>query len=732
MHKTNRKAQSGRNLNRHRCRRAFLNNQKGTLLIALIMVMVLFGLLGAGLVSIFTSSNLNPISGNFAQRAYYNAESGIRFVKARYRSNGDKTIFTDTYSSFQTITLPDGGTVKVKTATLTPSSVLTTTTTAVGTGTSLAVASTTGFSTPVGFFRIGTDPNSTIYRYTGISGLTLTGIYPSTGTVASGATITTVQQTMFTSIGSFGNGFWTVSRTVVNQWPLSGTPGVAPAGAPPVPSVETGLDVNKWEISNATKIAAIGWGSLQNYADDGQLIAPDPFATSWGTFRYDNDGGCDGGGAIQVILGLDRFFLPYNYDFHAARNASSNQTLSYDAQTKIKIDGTLTNQFLAGLSVRAKSHPRFLLADVVDQFGVSYAMGHNWKFNLPDDVNPYLVFWRSVGNDFKLIAYKKLTAADGVVESFPGFYDSMNDTNGWTAENEKGVINGKMWEIVSPGSSYYHDASTSRYVNTIPDHSGSYLNRDWITNLVRAIPFPVGNPTATVSFWHKKGTYFHVSAYAYFQFDYEGDGTWDDLTAMQFTPGTSWTQASHTFTGNFGPNTKMRFRIKVLNGGRADFYVDQLAITVPNRLTITCGATLGIRVREKTSPRRNEFEIFFGSLADNGTGANTCATDINRAANALNQASWLPSSPINMLSSTNDKFTLASSDPSDTYASTNPWYWWYDTDGNYTNLGTGGGIGGVSTIAQGNTRTLEDGCQYTLETGGTLEPYAVITLVQIR
>ena len=147
------------------CRQhTFRNGQKGALLVVLIITMVVLSLLSGGIVYIFYSSTLNPVSGNYAQRAYYNAEAGFRYVTALYRVAGDKTVFNQ-YATPQTITLPgDGGTVAVSVTTPTTFA----TATAAVSGSNLVLSGINGTFPPApGFFT--KSGYSTVYRYTGIN-----------------------------------------------------------------------------------------------------------------------------------------------------------------------------------------------------------------------------------------------------------------------------------------------------------------------------------------------------------------------------------------------------------------------------------------------------------------------------------------------------------------------------------------------------------------------------------
>lgn len=201
-----------------------LQGQKGALLIVLIVTMVILSTLSAGLVYVFSSSALNPISGNYAKQAYYNAEAGFHYVTALYRASGNKTVFA-AYATPQTIALPGGGTAKISVAGLTGTYTPATATAALN-GSNLVLSAVTGTfpSAPGSFIKDG-DPK--LYRYTGkttdVSGNTiLTGIIPA---ISSGGTINTIEQAEITSVGTYGSSLWTASRTVKYTWPLTASGG---------------------------------------------------------------------------------------------------------------------------------------------------------------------------------------------------------------------------------------------------------------------------------------------------------------------------------------------------------------------------------------------------------------------------------------------------------------------------------------------------------------------------
>jgi len=68
-----------------------VSNQRGSVLIGLIMTMVILGVLSASILSLTTTSTFEHVAGNSAMRAYFLAESGYRYVAGQFLNAGDET-----------------------------------------------------------------------------------------------------------------------------------------------------------------------------------------------------------------------------------------------------------------------------------------------------------------------------------------------------------------------------------------------------------------------------------------------------------------------------------------------------------------------------------------------------------------------------------------------------------------------------------------------------------------
>jgi Tfp pilus assembly protein PilX len=64
-------------------------NNKGNVLVGLVVTMLIFAVLAAGMVSLTSTSTSNQVTANSTARAYYLAESGFRYAASEYLNTGD-------------------------------------------------------------------------------------------------------------------------------------------------------------------------------------------------------------------------------------------------------------------------------------------------------------------------------------------------------------------------------------------------------------------------------------------------------------------------------------------------------------------------------------------------------------------------------------------------------------------------------------------------------------------
>jgi prepilin-type N-terminal cleavage/methylation domain-containing protein len=82
----------------HRKRSPVVSNNRGNVLVGLVVTMLIFAVLAAGMVSLTSTSTSNQVTSNSTARAYYLAESGFRYAASRYLNTGDFDIDGETIS----------------------------------------------------------------------------------------------------------------------------------------------------------------------------------------------------------------------------------------------------------------------------------------------------------------------------------------------------------------------------------------------------------------------------------------------------------------------------------------------------------------------------------------------------------------------------------------------------------------------------------------------------------
>lgn len=390
MHNSMNKYLSTRLFHSYGCSRTIRNGQRGALLITVIIAMIILSSLGGAMVYFFSSSVLDPVFSNFSQRAYYAAESGMRYAVSMYRNSsplmakdqfinllntGGGTIITFVNNGEAKLTARDNG--GGGTPTNSGANAQT-----IATGGSLTVESPSNFPATNGFFQI--TGRTGYFRYKEKSGNNLQMISgPGLPfTVDAGTVITSpADQVSVTSKGFFPlAGIFGMSRTVQYGWVLSGTPPGGPA-APPL------LD-------------------LPN------LVANNPFGNSadLGRFVTENVGGLaitvaqTTGGNAEAVLG----YSGSNPDPFLVAWQNAGNFLSYDMQIKIATgvwdgaafdktsDGTnsvASKGYIAGLTFRSKgTNP-----GQWQQYGLDFAKYNQANNNFQPTMSPKLYPTRPQG-----------------------------------------------------------------------------------------------------------------------------------------------------------------------------------------------------------------------------------------------------------------------------------------------------------------------------------------------
>lgn len=656
----------------------FYSNQKGSLFVGLIITMLILGTLGGAMVYVFGSSTFENVVGNFARRAYYAAESGMRFAVATYRNPFATNPETDFANlSGQTISFPNNSsatltiqeTVSID-ATTTVDSAQT-----INAGGNLTVASATSFPDKNGFFQI--KDVTGYFRYKQRVGNELQLI---TGpglprNILAGTEITVPKdQYSVISKGTYQiGGIFGVSRTVEYGWVLSGR-GTGTSGDPVAPA----FDPTKWDIDRTRTNPRTG--ITEYFSGPG---------ASWGSMTYNTTEG-----AIQVwsttSAAQNRFILGYNTQFFYDEWIRQNNYLTYDIQTKVKtwneVEKLHLYNYMAGLSFR-------LWGDSAnyDAFNASFAQGTTSPFSLPTALDPYIIFWRdsSQGQKRELLAYKMLTGANGLIIDPSNPTVLFSESLASSDPLETGTLSFNYWT-----SAGWNPVQTADVAHPDFARTGFAANEVVGTKILTLIE-PWNVPlTSYLTFWHKAA--FSPSMTGYVDISADNGVTWITLKTFtsNYSTGGIWAKVPAiseppiSLGVAYPASVKVKFRLENKGGDpkAGTWEVDDVSIvTFENKPYLRDWSTILVRIKELTTPstpstyfaadeRVNEIEIFYGTTTQNGDVTVTPPTplDNNRLANPRCvptydgsgnlipcKGNW-PPAVLNTLESTDDKFTLVS------------------------------------------------------------------------
>lgn len=95
---------------------ALPRSQKGGVLIGLIVTMVIFGFIGAAMISLTNTSTFSQIGGHTSQKAYYLAEAGMRYAASEFLAATDEIAKDDVLEALndETFTMGDDGEFRLK------------------------------------------------------------------------------------------------------------------------------------------------------------------------------------------------------------------------------------------------------------------------------------------------------------------------------------------------------------------------------------------------------------------------------------------------------------------------------------------------------------------------------------------------------------------------------------------------------------------------------------------
>lgn len=401
----------------------FQKTQKGALLIGLIIVMLIFSILSGAMVYLFSASTIGAAFANSSQRAYYAAEAGARYMIAQYRHTTPQMTTAQFVALSGTIDLPNNNGKAIVTITDSMAGVTVdpTTTSAetktLDVGGTLAVNDATNFPANNGFFKIAGYPSITFrYKTRNENILQLvTGQGSTTVNVTSGVTVTAPKgQVSIVSKGFYPANSLT-SRTIEYGWLLSG----GQQGGKKQFHDQFNNDDN-WNTAQGPGGHDVSGGAMNVTS----VVVP-----ASGT-NYASWGGGNSPWAINVWKDTDTLLKQAWND--------AGGCLSYDVQVKV----TNTQPYwMAGLGFRLRS-PN---SSDVYTYGLSFIrhrlfgfLGMAFPFDgindddlripesLPSSIpfgvfytDPYIVLWQRTGpqagtGNFKIIAYRKITAADNL------------------------------------------------------------------------------------------------------------------------------------------------------------------------------------------------------------------------------------------------------------------------------------------------------------------------------
>ena len=90
-----------------------ISSFRGNVLVYLIVVVLIFGVLGVTIVSLFTTATSSSATPNDSRRAYYVAESGIRYALSMIRNSDFNDNFIESLNSTPSYNLTDGGSFEI-------------------------------------------------------------------------------------------------------------------------------------------------------------------------------------------------------------------------------------------------------------------------------------------------------------------------------------------------------------------------------------------------------------------------------------------------------------------------------------------------------------------------------------------------------------------------------------------------------------------------------------------
>ncbi len=618
---------------------SLLGQNRGNVLIGLIVTMMIFAALGAGMVAMTGTSTSSQVTANTTSKAYYIAESGFRYAASQYLNaediqapNGEieddrnRVLIILHDATEYTLSNPD----ERFSLEVYPYYFITTGQYAAGMqtiDTRFAGAMPAGFAMPSnGRLRIG----SGVYNYTNYSAGVFSilaglsedigdrmnvlpvGSPPGAATMTNGGNLTLSSASFFPAItGKFmidgiAYKYETINGNILQNITDANDPGRTFS----IP-VDANTNVVLKPYLRVFSTGTVGQGvqaasrqivynvPIPDSPTEGEKVEfHDQFAdkSHWsdpsilGSHLVQPIGGDSAlrvigttpeGSIGKSLIGLNWQSTNVNLQY---AHSVSGYFLSYDAQVKVGFDPSVPDDYAAGLSFRLDGNINsygisFMRAD---DSGLGSAIDPNIvpKINVNEPLHyiPMIVLWQQTGSG---LTRNWLAYTFGTNE----FFDDMESgTGGWIGD----IAPFGSW-VLAPGG-YNSPTCWTADLSTI-------LFPGWEESLITTPPIDLSTaPSAVLTFWHK------------YDFNNAGDSGKvfinNDPTPIAPFPGpdtqNEWKKVALDIS-NYLPNIQIEFRIETSGGGLpCNWYIDDVTI---HRGFPVNESTLLVRIKEAAEVR---------------------------------------------------------------------------------------------------------------------------------
>jgi prepilin-type N-terminal cleavage/methylation domain-containing protein len=653
-----------------------LRRSRGNVLIGLIVTMMIFAALGAGMVAMTGTSTSSQVTANTTSKAYYLAESGFRYLASQYLNENDtdtdgeieddrNQILLDHHGQTFTLINPD----ERFNLDIRPYYRATTASFPIGSisiGTMFPGQGPAGFTIPnTGRLNIGSD----IYNYTDYSDITgiftlsagllqpvgsrmnvlLVGVPSGAGNMTNGGNLTLVDASFFPAItGKFMiNG---IAYTYANK---SGNTleNITDANDPdrvfslPV-DANTNLILKPYLRVHST--GTVGQGdeaasriitynaSIPDHPTQGETVEfYDTFedtaawqASTWGSHSVQNIGGSAlrvtgtqsvSGAPKASLIGFD--WSTTNANLGSAHSLSGG-FLSYDAQVKVGFNPPFTPGSWGdadpitngpdGLPKYYAAGLSFRLDQNLNSYGVSFMRGSNFTNPLPDNIDPNIVPQDQVP---MIVLWQQINS--GADRNWLA-YKYLTGPVIWFDDMESGAPgwteNPQPLDTATPP--WWLSPFDSYSPSTMwSDRTGPYLNNEDASLISPSIDL-TGHTSAVLTFWHD------------YAFSDAGDSgrvyiNGNEIASFVGPSSTSdWTKVAIDISEYIPNNVQITFRIQTDGAGTdMGWHIDDVAISETFPVN---ESTLLVRIKEAAELRFDSggtTEIVDGDIITQANGA---------------------------------------------------------------------------------------------------------------